>query len=86
MHGTIVEIEPGRLLKYTLKNGKKDDAGAGTSTVTDILTYDNGITTLFISDDVGACEDAEKRYEKSMEGWDKVLSGLKKFVEEEDEK
>ena len=82
MTGTIIRVEPGKYLQYTLKNGKKEDAKAGFSTVTDVLTYDNGITTLSVTDDVGDGEGAYKRMERSQKGWDKVLSGLKKLVEE----
>ena len=79
MHGKILRIEPNRLLEYTLKNG--DDEDGSTSTVTDELSYTNGITTLSISDDVGAGEGAEERYERSEKGWDKILNGLKELVE-----
>lgn len=82
MNGEILEIEPGKMLKYSLKNGKADDKEAGTSVVTDTLTKLGDQTVLSISDDVGDGEGAEKRYEKSDEGWDKILNGLKKFVEE----
>ena len=84
MTGTILEIEPGRYLKYTLKNGKNDDASAGYSTITDTLNYEDGETILSITDDVGDGEEAEKRLEKSEEGWDKVLAGLKELVENEE--
>jgi uncharacterized protein YndB with AHSA1/START domain len=81
LHGEIVSIEPEKLLKYTLKNSS-DEENAGTfSTVTDRLEAVDGETLLSISDDVGAGAGAEKRYEKSMQGWDNVLEGLKKLVE-----
>lgn len=77
LKGTILEIEPSRLLKYTLGN-----SGSSThSTVTEVLTFNNGITTLQVADDVGGGEGAEKRYRRSMAGWDKALKGLKKLVE-----
>ncbi len=82
MTGTILRIEPQKLLEYTLKNGDEED-NAGFSTVTDILTYDNGVTTLSIADDVGDGEGAEIRYERSEKGWDSVLEGLKELVEKE---
>ncbi len=82
MNGTILEIEPGKLLKYNLINDDSKDTPSS-STVTDELTYEKGITTLSITDDVGKGEGAEDRYEKSMKGWDKVLKGLKELVEEE---
>lgn len=77
MSGTILEIEPHRLLKYNLKNTKSSSI----STVTDELRYKNGMTTLSVTDDVGQGEGAEKRYQKSEKGWDKVLNGLKELVE-----
>jgi len=83
MNGTILEIEPEKLLKYNLINS--DGNHPSTSTVTDQLTYENGVTRLSISDDVGQGEGAEERYERSVKGWDKVLSGLKEFVEKENE-
>jgi len=79
MKGKIEEIEPGRLLKYSLMNRK-----SGTfSTVTDTLNYQDGITTLSISDDVGGGDGAEARYKRSEKGWDKVLRGLKELVEKQ---
>ena len=85
MTGEILEIEKEKLLKYTLKNGKKTDESSGSSTVTDVLTYQNGETLLSITDDVGDGEGAEKRLEKSEAGWDKVLKGLKELVENKDQ-
>jgi uncharacterized protein YndB with AHSA1/START domain len=82
MNGTILEIEPKKLLKYNLINDDGNDSPSS-STVTDELTYENGITTLSITDDVGKGEGAEDRYEKSIKGWDKVLKGLKELVEKE---
>jgi uncharacterized protein YndB with AHSA1/START domain len=85
MKGQIVQIEPNKLLKYTLTNGDDgDDDDAGFSTVTDELTYENGETVLSISDDVGHGKGAEKRFERSEKGWDKILKGLKELVEEEE--
>ena len=83
MTGQILQIEHGRVLKYTLKNGKSEDTDAGYSTVTDTLNYEDGETVLSITDDVGDGEGADKRMEKSEEGWDKVLAGLKELVEKE---
>ncbi len=77
MNGRIQEIEPGRLLKYTLENRH-----SGTfSTVTDRLNYEDGETVLSISDDVGEGDGAEQRYNRSQKGWDKVLTGLKNLLE-----
>ena len=80
MHGKIIEAQPGKLLKYELKNGK--GINASTSLVTDKLSTKNGKTTLTITDNVGVGEGAEKRYHRSVKGWNKVLSGLKKFINE----
>ena len=82
MNGKIVKIIPEKFLKYTLKNGGEKDSSAGFSTVTEELTYKNDKTVLSITDDVGTGEGAEKRYMRSLKGWDKVLKGLKKLVEE----
>jgi uncharacterized protein YndB with AHSA1/START domain len=81
LRGKILAIQPERLLKYTLNNEGKE-GGSSFSTVTDELIYRNGETTLTIADDVGIGEGAEKRYRMSVKGWDKVLKGLKKLVEE----
>ena len=82
MKGEIVKAEPGKILKYTLKNGKASEAS--TSTVTDELAYADGKTTLAITDDVGSGEGAEKRYHRSVKGWNKVLKGLKELVEKDE--
>jgi uncharacterized protein YndB with AHSA1/START domain len=82
MTGKIVVAEPNKLLKYTLKNGS-DKTSNSFSTVTDVLTYANGETTLSVTDDVGQGEGAEKRFNRSQKAWDKVLKGLKNIVEED---
>ena len=79
MNGKILKIQPGKLLQYSLAN----EDSPGSSTVTDELTFENGITTLSITDDVGQGEGAEQRYERSEKGWDKVLKGLKDLVEDD---
>jgi uncharacterized protein YndB with AHSA1/START domain len=81
MKGVIIQAEPGKLLQYSLFN--KSDGKETTSTVTDELTFANGITTVNITDDVGQGEGAEKRYKRSVKGWDKILKGLKELIEEE---
>lgn len=78
LSGVIKKVVPGKLLQYTLSNGKH---GESTSTVTDELEEKHGKTVLHITDDVGQGEGAAKRYHRSVKGWDKVLSGLKKVVE-----
>ncbi|MEO6977956.1 MAG: SRPBCC domain-containing protein [Mucilaginibacter sp.] len=81
MKGTIEKIEPGKLLKYTIANAS-DNSGTK-SVVTDELNYAHGETELTITDDVGQGEGAEKRYNRSVKGWDKILNGLKELVEGE---
>ena len=80
LRGEILAIEPERLLKYTLKNSEDKNSDT-VSTVTDRLEYVNGETVVSITDDVGAGDGAEERYEKSVQGWDNILSGLKAIVE-----
>jgi len=80
LRGRILKAEPGKLLQYTLKNSGDKSAS---STVTDKLTYQNGKTTLSVTDDVGEGGDAEGRYKKSVKGWEKVLKGLKEMIEED---
>jgi uncharacterized protein YndB with AHSA1/START domain len=81
--GKIVKIQPEQILKYTLGN-RGGSGPSSISTVTDELTYKNGVTTLSITDDVGKGEGAGSRFEKSNKAWDKVLKGLKEVVERED--
>lgn len=84
LKGKIVKIEREKMLQYTLVNTtlfRKPDTSKY-SFVTDELSFENGKTTLAISDDVSAYEGAEKRYAKSDKGWDKILKGLKELVEE----
>jgi len=84
MTGTILDIEPGHLLKYTLHND--GDYGEGSfSTVTISLTQADGGIRVSVTDDVGPGDGAEERYERSVPGWKKVLKGLKELVEEQRE-
>ena len=82
LKGRILQIEPGKLLQYNLKNQDERDTEAGMSTVTDELIFKDGKTILSITDDVGQSKGAEERYLKSKKGWDKVLKGLKELVED----
>lgn len=79
LKGTIDKVDEGRLLQYTLIN--KGDKSK--STVTDILTPAKDNTILTITDDVGQGEGAEKRYRRSVKGWNKILNGLKEFCEQD---
>jgi uncharacterized protein YndB with AHSA1/START domain len=78
LKGTIIKMDRGRLLQYTLKN--KDSKSE--SNVTIELYEEGGRTIVSVTDDVGDTDnDAEDRYERSVKGWDKVLSGLKRVTE-----
>lgn len=81
LKGKILDIKPGKFLKYKLRNAS--DKGKTWSHVTDTLTFSNGTTTLSVKDDVGKGEGAAKRFKRSNKAWDKVLKGLKKLVEKE---
>ena len=81
MKGQIVNIEPNKLLEYTLTNEGDSDDPTTFSTVRDELTYDNGETILAVTDDVGQGKGAKERYERSEKGWDRILKGLKELVE-----
>ena len=84
MNGKILAIEPEKLLKYNLVNNDQEDQKS-ISIVTDEISYNNGVTTLSITDEVGDGEGAEERFKKSEKGWDKVLDGLKEIVEKENQ-
>jgi len=75
MSGIIKRIEPERLLEYTLSNGKN------TSIITHQLTFADRQTTLHFTDDEGTGENAEQRYMKAVNSWDKLLKRLKRVVE-----
>jgi uncharacterized protein YndB with AHSA1/START domain len=79
MKGKILKVIPEKLLQYTLENKHGEEQSF--STVTDELTEKDGETVLSVSDEVGQGPGAEKRYKKSQRGWDKILKGLKEFVE-----
>ncbi len=81
LSGKIVEIQPGRLLKYTLQNGKDKGNTANHSTVTIIINQHDDETILSVTDDVSDADGADKRLKRSEKGWDKIMSGLKKLVE-----
>ena len=77
LEGEILQIDPGKMLQYTIEN----HGTRGSSLVTDELFDENGKTRLKITDDVGHEPGAEKRYRKSQAGWDKILRGLKRTIE-----
>lgn len=79
LRGRILEINPGSMLKYSLKNS----ASTTESIVTIELADNHGKTIVSVQDDVGSGEGAESRYNRSQDGWDKVLNGLKRVIEKE---
>lgn len=79
LKGTIIHINKGSLLQYSLKNSRS----MSDSLVTIRLTENNGNTIVHVADDVGQGEGAPGRFNRSVKGWDKVLTGLKKTVEKE---
>lgn len=79
MKGKILGIAKNKFLQYTLHN--ESDQSGTQSVVTDLLEYRDGFTTLNITDDVGNGKGAQKRFERSQKGWDKILKGLKKVAE-----
>lgn len=83
--GTILDIEPGKFLKYTLHNDD-DYREPSFSTITISLMPENGMVRVSVTDDVGKGQGSEDRYERSVKGWARVLKGLKELVEEEKDK
>lgn len=79
--GTILDIEPLQMLKYTLHNDD-DYREPSFSTITITLHPIGADTRLAITDDVGSGPGSEDRYERSEKGWEKILKGLKQVVEE----
>lgn len=79
LKGKIIHINKGSLLQYSLKNSRS----TSDSLVTIRLTGNNGNTIVSVTDDVGEGEGAYTRFNRSVKGWDKVLTGLKRTVENE---
>ncbi|MBA4852566.1 SRPBCC domain-containing protein [Emticicia sp. BO119] len=77
MKGIILEIIPGKLLKYSLDNTHSKESTSSFSVVTDTLSFEDSKTTLTITDDVGQGEGAEERYKKSQKGWTRIIKGLR---------
>jgi uncharacterized protein YndB with AHSA1/START domain len=77
LKGKILEINRGTMLRYSLKNARSSSE----SIVQIELGEDAGRTLVSVSDDVGQGEGAEQRYNRSVKGWAKILSGLKRVAE-----
>jgi uncharacterized protein YndB with AHSA1/START domain len=82
LNGQILKIIRGTMLQYSLKNSRS----ASESLVTLLLADDTGKTIVSVTDDVGKEEGAEARYNRSVTGWDKILAGLKRVVENDADK
>ncbi len=85
--GIILDIEPGRLLKYTVidPNATMADISENYLNVTYQLKEQNGHTNLTIfQDGFEDAADGEKRYtdvQNNGEGWNPILVEIKKLVE-----
>jgi uncharacterized protein YndB with AHSA1/START domain len=85
--GDIVEIQPGKLLKYTAidPNSTIDDTSEKPITVTYELTEENGKTNFHVTQgDYATVADGEKRFAEAYnngEGWNPILTEIKKLVE-----
>lgn len=80
-HGTILRLDPGRLLRYSHFSPLSGvpDAPENYHTVTIELRGDRGRTLVSLSQDGNATESAREHSERN---WATMLAGLKKVVEE----
>jgi uncharacterized protein YndB with AHSA1/START domain len=86
LRGSIVAIETGKLLSYTIINPEADypDIPANASTVTYTLVEEDGVTTVSVSDgDFASVADGKERYRLTLQGWEVALVKLKEVVEDE---
>jgi uncharacterized protein YndB with AHSA1/START domain len=85
--GDIVEIQHGKLLKYTTidPNSTIDDISENYLTVTYELSEEKGKTLFTVTQgDYSIVAEGERRYEEAYnngEGWNPVLVEIKKLVE-----
>ena len=85
--GNIVEIEPEKLLIYTTidPNSTIDDVSENYLHVTYSLLSENKKTILTVTQgDYNTVSDGEKRYQEAYnngEGWNPILSEIKKLIE-----
>lgn len=80
--GTILEITPPKLLKYTYWSSMSgtDDKPENYNNITYELTEDKGVTTLIITQDGVKNREA---MEHSEQNWQSVFDGLKKLLKSE---
>jgi len=85
--GEIVAIEPEKSLTYTTidPNSTIDDVSENYLHVTYLLSTENEVTILTVTQgDYNTVSDGEKRYQEAYnngEGWNPILSEIKKLVE-----
>ncbi|WPU96554.1 SRPBCC family protein [Mucilaginibacter sabulilitoris] len=79
-HGKILEIDPGKFLKYTYWSsmGGTEDKPENYANITYALTENNGETTLHITQDNIKNEEAKQHSEQN---WHGVFDGLRKMIE-----
>jgi uncharacterized protein YndB with AHSA1/START domain len=79
--GTVLAVEPQRLLKYTHWSpmGGSEDRPENYHTVTYELAGDDGKTTLTLTQDNNASQEEADKMAK--DNWGPVLNGLKETVE-----
>ena len=87
--GTILKIEPEKLLAYTTidPNSTIDDKPENYLTVTYELKPESGQTILTVTQgDYSLVAEGERRYQETYnggEGWNPILQEIKKLVEQE---
>ena len=85
--GNIVEIQPEKLLSYTVfdPNSKMEDVPKNYLTVTYKLKYVNGTTILSVTQgDYSIVAEGERRYKEAYnggEGWNPILVKIKELLE-----
>jgi len=79
-HGKILEIEPGRFLRYTYWSSMSgtEDKPENYATITYSLDENDGVTTLIITQDNIKDEEAKQHSEQNWQG---VFDGLRKMIE-----
>jgi uncharacterized protein YndB with AHSA1/START domain len=79
-HGKILDIEPGKFLKYSYWSSMSgtDDIPENCATITYSLSENNGETTLVITQDNIKDEEAKQHSEQNWQG---VFDGLRKMIE-----
>jgi uncharacterized protein YndB with AHSA1/START domain len=77
-HGTILQVQPNKLLKHTLADPANVDQ------IISVITYrfndDNGKTTLRATEALNHAV-SEKEFEQALEGWTVALESMKDLAE-----